>query len=216
MSVTALSTCVWTAREVDPLLHAERLDRLVIINAPHPAVFRRELEQSPAQQEASRPIVENDRLLVRLAVSKVKQGVASKLDVAKQKTVLFADEVTLEKASQNIAIARANLANLLYTSQADLVTPAAPLVPIGSWPHSLEETIRASEAYRKVIEQRLLDVMVNEAQAKIYLMSGWSADIAEELFTIPLERASQAQRLLTEKATVILLPDAHRTLAVLK
>lgn len=35
---------------------AERLDRLVIINAPHPALFRRELEQNPAQQEASRYI----------------------------------------------------------------------------------------------------------------------------------------------------------------
>lgn len=128
-----------------------------------------DLQAAFAQLEASRPIVENDRLLVRLALSKVSQGVASKLDVAKQKTVLFSDEVTLEKANQNIAIARANLANLLYTSQPELMTPAAPLVPIGSWPHSLEETVRASEAYRKIIEQRLLDVMVNEAQAKIFL-----------------------------------------------
>ncbi len=128
-----------------------------------------DLQAAFAQLEASRPIVENDRLLVRLALSKVSQGVASKLDVAKQKTVLFSDEVTLEKANQNIAIARANLANLLSTSQPQLMTPASPLVPIGSWPHSLEDTIRASEAYRKVIEQRLLDVMVNEAQAKIFL-----------------------------------------------
>lgn len=128
-----------------------------------------DLQAAFAQLEASRPIVENDRLLVRLALSKVKQGVASKLDVAKQKTVLFSDEVTLEKANQNVAIARANLATLLNTTQSEQMTPAAPLVPIGSWPHSLEETIRASEAYRKVIEQRLLDVMVNEAQAKIFL-----------------------------------------------
>jgi pimeloyl-ACP methyl ester carboxylesterase len=38
------------------MAHAERLDRLVIINAPHPAVFRRELASNPAQQEASRYI----------------------------------------------------------------------------------------------------------------------------------------------------------------
>lgn len=128
-----------------------------------------DLQAAFAQLEASRPIVENDRLLVRLALAKVRQGVASNLDVAKQKTVLFADEVNLEKASQNIGIARANLANILYTSQSEVMTPAAPLVPIGSWPHSQEQTIRASEAYRKVIEQRLLDVKINQAQAKIYL-----------------------------------------------
>jgi pimeloyl-ACP methyl ester carboxylesterase len=33
--------------------HPEMLDRLVIINAPHPTVFLRELRQNPAQQQAS-------------------------------------------------------------------------------------------------------------------------------------------------------------------
>ena len=33
--------------------HPERLDRLVIINAPHPVTFARELRDSPAQQQAS-------------------------------------------------------------------------------------------------------------------------------------------------------------------
>ncbi|HEV2115444.1 MAG TPA: alpha/beta hydrolase [Terriglobales bacterium] len=33
--------------------HPERLEKLVIINAPHPAVFDRELRQNPAQQQAS-------------------------------------------------------------------------------------------------------------------------------------------------------------------
>jgi pimeloyl-ACP methyl ester carboxylesterase len=33
--------------------HPEWLERLVIINAPHPAVFARELRENPAQQEAS-------------------------------------------------------------------------------------------------------------------------------------------------------------------
>ncbi|MEW6207403.1 MAG: alpha/beta hydrolase [Acidobacteriota bacterium] len=35
------------------LRHAEWLERLVIINAPHPAVFQRELRDNPAQQKAS-------------------------------------------------------------------------------------------------------------------------------------------------------------------
>ena len=33
--------------------HPEMLDRLVIINAPHPAIFGRELRENPAQQRAS-------------------------------------------------------------------------------------------------------------------------------------------------------------------
>ena len=35
------------------MLHPERVRRLVIINAPHPAIFRRELAENPAQQRAS-------------------------------------------------------------------------------------------------------------------------------------------------------------------
>jgi pimeloyl-ACP methyl ester carboxylesterase len=36
------------------LRHPDWLERLVIVNAPHPAVFQRELAENPAQQEASR------------------------------------------------------------------------------------------------------------------------------------------------------------------
>lgn len=35
------------------MMHPERVRRLVIINAPHPVVFRRELAENPAQQRAS-------------------------------------------------------------------------------------------------------------------------------------------------------------------
>jgi pimeloyl-ACP methyl ester carboxylesterase len=34
-------------------LHPEMLDRLVILNAPHPTIFGRELRENPAQQKAS-------------------------------------------------------------------------------------------------------------------------------------------------------------------
>lgn len=53
-------------------------------------------------------------------------------------------------------------------------------------------------------------------QARLYLLSGIASDVAEELFTVPMQRANQAQRLLTDTATCILLPDAHKTLAVLR
>lgn len=35
------------------ITHPENLEKLIIINAPHPAVFRRELRENPAQQQAS-------------------------------------------------------------------------------------------------------------------------------------------------------------------
>ena len=35
------------------IAHPETLDRLVIINAPHPGIFQRELRENPAQQKAS-------------------------------------------------------------------------------------------------------------------------------------------------------------------
>ncbi|HZZ78972.1 MAG TPA: lactate racemase domain-containing protein, partial [Gemmataceae bacterium] len=52
-------------------------------------------------------------------------------------------------------------------------------------------------------------------QARLYLLSGLSNDIAEELFTIPLQHAEQARRLLGGNASCIVLEDAHKTLAVL-
>ena len=39
------------------MTHPDRLEKLVIINAPHPLVFQRELQHNPAQQEASRYIL---------------------------------------------------------------------------------------------------------------------------------------------------------------
>ena len=35
------------------LYHPEYLEKLIIVNAPHPAIFQRELSQNPAQQKAS-------------------------------------------------------------------------------------------------------------------------------------------------------------------
>jgi nickel-dependent lactate racemase len=51
-------------------------------------------------------------------------------------------------------------------------------------------------------------------KAKIYLLSGLDADMAEELFATPLDNASQAQRLLSADGSCLILPDAHKALAV--
>ncbi|HLN28366.1 MAG TPA: lactate racemase domain-containing protein [Gemmataceae bacterium] len=49
-------------------------------------------------------------------------------------------------------------------------------------------------------------------RAKIYLLSRLPAETAEELFTTPLERPNQVQRLLDQGGTCVFIPDAHKTM----
>jgi len=51
-------------------------------------------------------------------------------------------------------------------------------------------------------------------RAKIYLLSRLPAETAEELFTTPLERPNQVQRLLDQGGTCIFIPDANKTMLV--
>lgn len=128
-----------------------------------------DLQRAVAAVKTGREIVENDELLYRLAQTRVQMGVASKLEVFKQQTVLLADRQSLLAAEQQVETARANLAQLLATPSPDALSPASPLTPLGVWGHALDETITASLAYRKVLEQQLLAIQTNEAQARIYL-----------------------------------------------
>jgi nickel-dependent lactate racemase len=50
--------------------------------------------------------------------------------------------------------------------------------------------------------------------AHLYLLSQLDVDVAEELFTTPLEHAGQVHKLLRQRC--LILPDAHRCMAVLK
>jgi len=49
-------------------------------------------------------------------------------------------------------------------------------------------------------------------KAQVYLLSGLSAETAEELFTTPLENAGQVQRLLKQNGSCLFLADAHKSL----
>ena len=53
-------------------------------------------------------------------------------------------------------------------------------------------------------------------QAKLYLLSRLPGEMVEELFATPLEHASQVQRLVGPSDLCLILPDAHKTMAVLK
>jgi hypothetical protein len=53
-------------------------------------------------------------------------------------------------------------------------------------------------------------------RASIYLLSRVPVDMVEELFATPLENASQVQRLLDGKGKCLIIPDAHKSLAVVE
>lgn len=128
-----------------------------------------DLQAAFAGVQATGHIVENARLLQDLVQTRLRLGVSSKVDLAKQTTVLLASQVNQQKALEKVDTSRADLAELIVTSQPAALTPGEALAPLGSWPHDPEQTLAASEAYRKVLEQKLMDIRINEAQAEIYL-----------------------------------------------
>lgn len=127
------------------------------------------LQRAVAKIVTGQQLVANDQLLLRLAQSRVKLGVASQLEVAKQQTVLKTDQVNLVNARQKAQVAQADLAELLNERNAAAIRPSSFLAPLGSWSQPLEATITAAMDYRKVIEQKLSAMQINRAQAQIEL-----------------------------------------------
>ena len=52
--------------------------------------------------------------------------------------------------------------------------------------------------------------------ARLYLLSGLPPDLVEGLFTTPLTRDTEVQRLFAGESTCLFLPDAHKTLATVE
>jgi hypothetical protein len=52
-------------------------------------------------------------------------------------------------------------------------------------------------------------------QATIYLLSRLPDEVAEEIFTVPLQRVGQVERVIGNGSCLI-IPDAHKTMAVLE
>jgi nickel-dependent lactate racemase len=98
-----------------------------------------------------------------------------------------------------------------------LLTDAAPdLGPAGPVLRQAEE---AAQVLKQLRSLPLLDpaafLWASAAQkARVYLLSRIAADIVEELFATPLDDAGQVQRLLAADRSLLVLPDAHKALAV--
>jgi nickel-dependent lactate racemase len=52
--------------------------------------------------------------------------------------------------------------------------------------------------------------------ASLFLASGYPDEVAEELFTTPLHSPSEVQRLIDAAGSVLVVPDAHRTLVTIR
>ena len=130
-----------------------------------------DLLASTAKKNAYEYIVANSQRLLEVTADKRQFGIASGLDVAKQKANYFSDLSLLEQSKRDIKTNQAQLARLMNVNTFDDITLSDNLVTLGGWTHSLEQTITASESHRKVIQEMLLDVYLQDVDADIEMAS---------------------------------------------
>ena len=130
-----------------------------------------DLLASTAKKNAYEYIVSNSQRLVEVTDDKREFGIASGLDVAKQKTNYFSDLSLLEQSKRDIKTNQAQLARLMSVNAFEDITLSENLEALGGWSHSLDETIRASESHRKVVQEMLLDVYLQDVDADIEMAS---------------------------------------------
>jgi len=101
-----------------------------------------------------------------------------------------------------------------------VLSDAAP--PLGRSLELLGQREEAVAGLQLVMTERPADLATGfmwataAQHARLYLLSGLSNDVAEALFTTPLTRDTETQRLLTEGSKCLSLPDAHKTLATVE
>ena len=99
-----------------------------------------------------------------------------------------------------------------------LLAEAAP--ELGASAALLRQTEEPARALKQLLHDKPADLEAGfnwasaAEKASLYLMSGLGAEVTEELFATPLEHPGQVQKLLQKRC--LFLPDAHRTMAVLK
>jgi hypothetical protein len=100
-----------------------------------------------------------------------------------------------------------------------LLTQAGP--PLGPGADLLRQAVDPQTLLNELRDRQTLDLApvfqwANAAQqARINLLCEWPDEVVEDLFATPLQHAGQVQRLLAA-GLCLLLPDAHKTLAVVE
>ena len=130
-----------------------------------------DLLASNAKKDAYEFIVDNSEKLVQVSRDKREFGIASGLDVAKQQSNYFSDLRLLEQSRRDIKTNQAQLARLLNVNLPLDITLSEKFNVLGGWSHSLESTVQASEAHRKVVQEMLLDVYLQNVDADLEMAS---------------------------------------------
>jgi hypothetical protein len=100
-----------------------------------------------------------------------------------------------------------------------LLTTAAPNLGPGA---QLLRTLDGPEEAKKLLANEKPEDWAAAAlwafaarRASLFLASGFPDDVAEELFATPIARESEVQRLIDTGGSVLLIPDAHKTMVTL-
>lgn len=123
------------------------------------------------------------------------------------------DLTDLARALANAArvVKRQGKIVLLTDRLPELGEAAAVLQQSGSG----KQALRAAQ--QNLQERETLFFWASAAQqATIYLLSRLPGETAEDLLTVPLEHAGEVQRLLTGERSCLVLPEAHKMMAVLR
>ena len=102
---------------------------------------------------------------LRDAKARFQAGVATKLEVLQAETQLGRDQQLLSDSLAQQSIARRDLARLLDLPQNTTPTSKEPLVALGVWQPSLEESVVAAYSFREELDNIILDISASNSQA---------------------------------------------------
>lgn len=121
------------------------------------------------------------------------------------------------------AIARAFLcASRVVKPGGRIVVLSDARPPLGPSASVMRRSEDPAEALRLLREEKARDIGAGFSwasaalTAQLYLLSQLPAETVEEMFAIPLQQIADAQRLVASAESCIVLPDAHKMLAIVK
>ncbi len=106
---------------------------------------------------------------LRDARARYQAGVATKLEVLEAETQLARDQDILTDSINLQVRARRNLARIADLPQDVTPTAASPSQVVGTWQPSLQESIIAAYAFREELDQKILDISINNSNANAAL-----------------------------------------------